>query len=192
MKAFEPYAARTHEMMRDVLHDAGAPGPAIHYYMIRGGKDKRNITVMEPGVVGREYIKTYGHYHVGALEETYWFVHGEGVVLMQKRVDEQKPEMLEAFRAIRVKAGDSVRMPAGFAHLMVNIGKTWLVMVDDSPVDGVDDSASRPGHADYEPVKQMHGFAYYVVEQGGAPALIRNTRYIDVGSVDLGGMPALE
>ena len=37
--------------------------------MIRGGTDKRNITVWEPGTVGGEYIKAYGHYHVGDLNE---------------------------------------------------------------------------------------------------------------------------
>ena len=32
---------------------------------------------------------------------------------------------------------------------------------------------SMPGHADYEPVKRMRGFAYYVVEKDGKPALKR-------------------
>src|ERR1700733_1843537 len=44
---FEPYAARTQEKMQDVIMDPAAQGPAIHYYMIRGGKDKRNVTVLE-------------------------------------------------------------------------------------------------------------------------------------------------
>ena len=62
--AFEPYAARTQEKMKDVLMSPDAQGPAVHYYMIRGGSKKRNITVLETGTVGGEYIKTYGHYHV--------------------------------------------------------------------------------------------------------------------------------
>ena len=33
-------------------------------------------------------------------------------------------------------------------------------------------SASMPGHAEYESVKKMRGFAYYVVEKNGAPALV--------------------
>ena len=67
---FEPYAARTHEKMQEVLMQPEASGPAIHYYMIRGGSNKRNITVWEAGTVGNEYIKTYGHYHLGNLDET--------------------------------------------------------------------------------------------------------------------------
>ena len=186
--SFEPYAARTHEKMQEVLMRPDASGPAIHYYMIRGGSQKKNVTVLETGTVGGEYIKTYGHYHIGDLDETYWFASGEGVVLQQKLVDPAHPEVVELFKAITVKAGDSVYMPPGFGHLMVNTGNTWLVMVDDSPVEGANDSASMPGHADYEMVKQMRGFAYYVVEKDGAPALVRNALYREIRAEDLGGL----
>jgi glucose-6-phosphate isomerase len=186
--SFEPYAARTHEKMSDVLMTPDAVGPAIHYYMVRGGSKKRNITILEPGTVGSEYIKTYGHYHIGNLDETYWFLSGEGVVLQQKLADPASPEIVEEFKAIRVKAGDSVYMPPGYGHLMVNTGAKWLVMEDDSPVDGADDSASMPGHADYEAVKKMRGFAYYVVERDGIPALVANTLYSEVRNADLAGL----
>ncbi len=186
--SFEPYAARTQEKMREVLMTPDAQGPAIHYYMVRGGSKKRNITILEPGTVGGEYIKTYGHYHIGNLDETYWFLSGEGIVLQQKLIDPTQPEVVEEFKAIRVNAGDSVYMPPGYGHLMVNTGPTWLVMEDDSPVDGADDSASMPGHADYEGVKKMHGFAYYVVERDGAPALVANPLYTEVRNADLGGL----
>lgn len=186
--AFEAYAARTHEKMRDVLMDQEAVGPAIHYYMIRGGSKKRNVTILETGTIGGEYIKTYGHYHVGDLDETYWFKVGEGVALLQKLADPSDPSVVEEFKAVQVKAGDEVYMPPGYGHLMVNTGKQWLVMVDDSPVEGAEDSASMPGHADYEPVKKMQGFAYYVVEHDGMPALRRNPKYTEVRGEDLGGL----
>lgn len=177
-----------------------APGPAIHYYMIRGGKDKRNVTVWETGTVDGEYIKTYGHYHLGKLDETYWILLGEGVVLQQKLADPTKPDVVEEFKVIKVKAGDSCYMPLGYGHLVVNIGKTWLVTADDSPVAGPDDSASMPGHADYEMVKKMRGFAYYVVEKdlprvdggkagGKGPVLVPNKLYKEVKKVDFGGLP---
>lgn len=190
--AFEPYAARTHEKMKEVLMSPESAGPAIHYYMIRGGSEKRNITVWEAGTVGDEYIKTYGHYHVGDLDETYWIVQGEGIALLQKRAIENgapQADIIEEFRALRVKAGDSVYMPPGYGHLVVNTGHEWLVTADDSPVEGVNDSASMPGHADYEAVKQMRGFAYYVVDKNGAPALVRNPLYKAIRATDLGGIP---
>lgn len=35
------YAPRLHEKMQEVLMDPAGNGPAIHYYMIRGGVDQR-------------------------------------------------------------------------------------------------------------------------------------------------------
>lgn len=189
----KPYAAREHEMMKDVLMHPELPGPQIHYYMIRGGKDKKNITVWETGTIGGEYIKTYGHYHVGKLDETYWVIEGEGVVLLQTRKKDSDGNSIdneiESFIAIKVKPGDSVFIPSGTGHLVANIGKTWLVTSDDSPVNFEEvDPVSLPGHADYEPVKKMRGFAYYLIEdpstssgQGnGQPKLVKNPTYKSV------------
>jgi glucose-6-phosphate isomerase, archaeal len=193
--SFEPYAARDHEKMQEVLMNPSAPGPAVHYYMIRGGKAKKNVTVWASGTVGGEYIKTYGHYHVGQLDETYWIVQGEGVILQQKMaVENGAPveDVIEEFKAIKVKAGDSVYMPPEYGHLGVNTGSEWLVTTDDSPVEGAGDSASMPGHADYMPIMRMRGFAYYVVEKDGAPALVRNAAYKEIRHSDFGGLPVSE
>ena len=185
----EHYAARTHEKMREVLMAPDAPGPNIHYYMIRGGSDQRNVTVWEPGTVGGEYIKTYGHYHIGQLDETYWVLLGDGVILQQKLIDESDPARLELFRAIVVKPGDSVYMPPGHGHLAVNIGKTYFVTADDSPVNFDENNPiAMPGHADYSMVQIMHGFAYYVVEHEGKPALKRNPLYSEIQKEDMGGL----
>ncbi|OGK52036.1 hypothetical protein A2970_01720 [Candidatus Roizmanbacteria bacterium RIFCSPLOWO2_01_FULL_44_13] len=191
------YASRSHEKMKEVLMDPDGAGPAIHYYMIRGGKQQKNITVWEPGTVSGEYIKTYGHYHVGDLDETYWILYGEGIALLQKLAVDDKGQMIddavEEFRAVFVKAGDSVYMPSGYGHLVVNIGSTYFVTADDSPVSFEDkkDEASMPGHADYEPVKRMRGFAYYVVESGGKPALKKNPKYKEIKKENFGGLPVI-
>jgi len=175
------YAARTHGQMQDVLMVPEAAGPAVHYHMVRGGSDQRNITIWEPGKVGGEYIKTYGHYHVGDLDETYWVLYGEGIAVVQKRVDGPDgpvDDEIEGIYVVKVKAGDALYMPSGWGHLVVNIGRTFLVTADDSPVNFEEvDPVSLPGHADYDAVKRMRGFAYYIVESQGQPALLRNPRY---------------
>jgi oxalate decarboxylase/phosphoglucose isomerase-like protein (cupin superfamily) len=183
------YAARTHEAMQPVLKNPEAEGPAVHYYMIRGGKDQKNITVWEPGLVGDEYIKTFGHYHVGKLDETYWLLYGEGVVLLQKLADMSDPSVVAEFKAVPVKPGDSVFIDSGYGHLVANTGTTYMATADDSPVDFTEaDPTSLPGHADYKLVEQMKGFAYYVVEHEGKPALVRNPAYKEIQQEDLGGL----
>jgi len=180
----KPFAERTQEKMKEVLMDQAATGPLIHYYMIRGGKKKLNITTIETGTVGGEYIKTYGHYHVFDFEETYKIIHGEGLVLLQTRAKDSNgnfiDDQIESFSAISVGLGDVVEIPSFAGHLLVNTGATWLVTSDDSVFDPSGDSSSMPKHADYEAVKKMQGFAYYVVEKGGVPALVKNPRYKSV------------
>lgn len=191
------YAARTNEKMQEVLMDPAGVGPAVYYYMIRGGSNQKNITVWEPGTISSEYIKTYGHYHIGNLDETYWFLYGEGVALLQKLAVDGNgmmiPDVVEEFKAVLVKAGENLFIPASYGHLVANVGKTYFVTADDSPVDFEDhDPASLPGHADYELVKQMHGFAYYVVEHDGRPALKKNPRYKAIHQQELSGLPVIE
>jgi glucose-6-phosphate isomerase len=191
------YASRSNEKMKEVLMSPDADAPPIHYYMIRGGKDQKNITVWEPGTINNEYIKTYGHYHIGKLDETYWFLYGEGVALLQKLAIDEKgkmiPEVVDEFKAQPVKAGDSIFIPSNYGHLVVNTGSTYFVTADDSPVNFDEvNPVSLPGHADYELVKQMHGFAYYVVEHNGNPALMRNKKYREIRKEELNKIPIIE
>ncbi len=187
------YAARNHEKMKDVLMDPNGIGPAIHYYMIRGGVEQKNITIWEPGTVSGEYIKTYGHYHIGDLDENYEILYGEGIALLQKLSTDKNGSMIanqvEEFKVIIAKPGNNIYMPSGFGHLLVNIGKTYFVTADNSPVNFDEKNpASFPGHADYELVKKMRGFAYYVVEHEGKPALKKNPNYKKIIKEDLSSL----
>jgi len=185
----KPFAERSQEKMKEVLMDPKADGPDIHYYMIRGGEKKLNITVLETGTVGDEYIKTYGHYHVFDFKETYKIIHGHGLVLLQQREKDAEGKFLDdkiaSFKAITVGPGDVVEIPSFAGHLLVNTGTTWLVTSDDSYFNPSIDSSSMPQHADYEPVRKMQGFAYYVVEKDGKPTLVKNPRYANVPEVEI-------
>src|SRR4030042_2502148 len=176
------YGPRTHEMMKDVLFHPEAEAPEVFYHMVRGGKDLRNFTIWESGKVGNEYIKTYGHYHVGDINETYWIVYGDGITIAQNRVvgkdGEPIDDEIDEIRIVKVKAGEAVYMPRGWAHAAVNIGHTLFTTADDSPVNFEDvDPSSLPGHADYDPIKKMRGMAYYIVKENGKPILVKNPLY---------------
>lgn len=186
----KPFATRSHNEMKDVLMDKDAHGPEIHYYMIRGGDKKTNITVWENGTIGGEYIKSYGHYHVGELAETYKVLQGEGIIILQEReVDKDgKPinDKIKSFKAVKVKTGDSVYIPPNTGHLAINTGNIWFVTSDTSPVNFEEkDPVSLPGHADYSPFKELRGAAYYVVLENGKPKLVKNPRYKEVPEASL-------
>ena len=176
------YAERSHKEMSEVLLSPKSSGPKIHYFMIRGGKNKTNITILESGKIGKEYIKTYGHYHIGKLEETYTILQGNGFVIIQKRKKDKNSKPidteLKSFKAIKIKTGDKVYIPSGCGHLLVNTGKTWLVSSDDSPINFRDkDPVSMPGHADYKPFKKLHGAGYFVIEKNGKAVFQKNPNY---------------
>lgn len=184
------YASRTNDKMKDVLMSPDSKAPDIHYHMIRGGSDQRNITIWEPGIVGEEYIKTYGHYHVGKLDETYWVILGEGILLVQKRATDVNgnpiDDEIDKAYAVHVKVGDALFIPSQWGHLVANISKTYFVTADDSPVNFDEENpVSFPGHADYEAVKKMQGFCYYIVEKNGKPTLVKNKRYKKIPEIEI-------
>jgi glucose-6-phosphate isomerase, archaeal len=190
------YASRTHAAMKDVLMNPKEVGPEIHYYMIRGGVDQKNVTVLECGTIKGEYIKTYGHYHIGELDETYWIVYGEGCVILQKPAIAENgsivPDVIEEFQIIPVTGGSEVYIPKAYGHALVNTGNTYFVSVDNSPVDFTEKNpTSMPGHAEYETIKSMHGLAYYVIEHEGKPALIKNLLYKQIKQTVTNGIPVI-
>jgi oxalate decarboxylase/phosphoglucose isomerase-like protein (cupin superfamily) len=178
----ETMAMRTHEEMKDVLMSREGVGPDVHYYMIRGGSDKKNITVLECGTVDGEYIKAYGHYHVDDLGEIYNVLSGQGIMLLQKRkvLDDGTVinDEVDWIKAIFISPGSVVNIEPKIGHLIINIGGEWLVTSDNSPVAmSREEKASWPVHADYKPVKDLQGFAYYVVKGVDGPSFIKNLNY---------------
>ena len=148
--------------MREVLLDCDADGPEDVYVMIRG---KPNITILLPGKIGREFTKTYGHYHKDDREETYQVLFGEGKMLIQNRTADD-------IQLLEMKIGEEVIVPEGYAHTMINTGDGSLVTADDCPMD------AETNVNDYEPIKREQGFAKYVIENGnGEIKLVSNPKY---------------
>lgn len=184
----EILATRSNDEMKDVLMDPNGTGPSIHYYMIRGGSDKKNITVWQSGLSGKEFIKTYGHYHIIDFKETYWIIEGTGILMLQMRKKDTEGnwinDEIEWFKAIPVKAGDAIAIPSFAGHALVNTGSTWLVTSDDSPVHPGNDSAKMPVHADYSAIKSLHGMAFYIVAGSNGPELVPNPHYKNTGDFE--------
>lgn len=157
---------RTKEKMQEVLMDPESQGPENAYYMLRGTP---NVTVWEVGRYGQEYIKTYGHYHIGNQPETYKILFGQGIGILQHRNGSGE---VDEIRLVKAKAGDTVHVPAGpWGHAFVNVGTTYFITEDDAPNDA--------SHAqnDYLPMKDKHGMAYYIVEENDEPKAVPNSHY---------------
>ncbi|MBI4037013.1 hypothetical protein HY385_01175 [Candidatus Daviesbacteria bacterium] len=157
--------ARTRSELKDVLMDPQALGVKEPYFVIRGDGGQ-NITLLSPGQNGTEFNKTYGHFHNFPGVEIYHVAYGQGVLVLQR--NDEGGEVKE-FRVVTLRSGMTVEVPAGYGHALINIGRTYLIVTDNAPTDKNADN--------FEPVKEKHGFAYYVVDKKGEIGFEPNPNY---------------
>ena len=122
--------------MKHVLLDETVDQPDETYYMYRDvcleadkdlfrGKGFRYDLTVVPGLMlGREFNKTYGHFHPLAsakcsYPEVYEVLNGQAHYLLQDR---------DHALVVEAVAGDKVLIPPNYGHVTINPGKETLVM----------------------------------------------------------------
>lgn len=172
LQAVKP-AIRYKSDMQEVLLEADAKGPAELYYMYRDvcrNQDRDllaqhglryDVTVIKPGRLGREYIKTAGHYHPlkpqteSTYPEVYEVLAGKAHYLLQTEPDEDGVEAI----IVEAVAGDKVLIPPGYGHITINPGAEFLIMSN---------WVASDFSSVYGPIKDLAGGAFYEVAIDGA------------------------
>lgn len=183
------YGTRELDALRPVLESPDCSGPEIVYWMyrnlgLRGDEHllgthrlRYDLSVFAPCMLGREPMKTSGHYHPPvwrggpAYPEIYEILYGEGLFLLQKVSDYLAgPDRVEVqdVIAMRVKAGEKAMMPPGYGHVTINTLEVPLVMSNWV-------CADFSSH--YQSVAKCHGFAYWLVKNGEDLEWIQNPTY---------------
>lgn len=174
--------------MTDVVLDRKWLGKAILekelYYMFRGISKKEDreiieknnlrydITVIPPGTIGKEYIKTAGHIHPlipntsVTYTELYEVVSGEGLYLLQKT---EGNKVLDAY-FVKAKNGDKIIIPPGYGHITINAGKGILIMAN---------WVAHNFTSLYDPIKNLKGGAYFVTTE----KTLKNESYINKSKI---------
>lgn len=158
--------------MREVLADKdfakNSPDTDL-YFMYRGLAEKDNlrydITTIPAKMLGSEFNKTKGHYHVGAMQELYMVLEGTAIYLLQKRNAEGK---IEDVYAVEAHKGDSVIMPAFYGHVTINPSKTEELKMANW--------VCKDCKSDYSEYIKLAGACWYFTESGW----IRNENYKNV------------
>lgn len=156
--------SKTKQDIKDVLMEPQSPGVKDAYFVLPA--DGQKITIVTSGNNGREFNKTYGYFHKAQTVEVFHCLYGQGLLVMQR--NDEAGEAKE-FKVASLNQGRQVSVPAGFGHTLINLGKTFLVVLDNAP---------SPQVPDYNPVKAKKGFAYYVVEKKGEIAFEPNPNYL--------------
>lgn len=154
-------------VLRDPQSASSGPNPA--YWVFSDISQSRwfNLTVIPPGSYGGEFPKTEGHYHHVADVETYHLISGQGLLLLQK--PGPSPEIITEFLIVKVQPGEEVKITKEYGHAWINIGPDPLLSFDDW----------HSGHqeSDYQPVLDLHGLAYYIINSQEEPQAIPNPAY---------------
>ena len=118
------------------------------------------LGILYPGMIGREYYLTKGHFHTRReAAEVYIGLRGEGAMLLE---DEQTGES----SLVSLRGGEIVYVPGFTAHRTVNTGSTPLAYLGVYPWNA--------GH-DYGAIAERN-FLKMVVEHEGKPHLVDRPR----------------
>jgi glucose-6-phosphate isomerase len=141
-------------------------GLDVLYYMFRGvdlfDSIRFDITVLLPGTVGKEYIKTKGHYHPDSYPEVYEVIKGSALYLLQR--SEEPYDLVDDVIIVEAKAGDKVVIPPHYGHVTINSGEDVLIMSN---------LVSTMFSSIYEPYERKKGAAYYITIDG----VVKNRNY---------------
>lgn len=158
--------------MTDVIFDqtwlAGAEDFDLYFmyrdlYLSRTDREKLlaqglryDITIIPPAMLGREYMKTAGHYHPlvagGSVTypELYEVLEGEALYLLQS-------SDLSDVVVVYASAGDKVLVPPDYGHVTINRSNKTLKMAN---------FVARDFSSLYEPYRQKGGGAYFFTREG--------------------------
>ena len=133
-----------------------------------------DITIIPPRTLGREFIKTAGHYHPRVpgstltYPEIYEVLEGEAHYLLQKREVLHRIERITDVIFVIARSGDKVIIPPQYGHVTINPSTQVLKMAN---------WVARTFSSIYEPYKQHGGAAYFELTTG---AITKNERYKEV------------
>ncbi|MBU4190179.1 MAG: glucose-6-phosphate isomerase [Candidatus Thermoplasmatota archaeon] len=180
-KRIRPDIRRLYDM-KEVIYDKEFLENAENielYYMYRGvfldETDKKtmeennlryDITIIPPMKIGKEFVKTAGHYHPFipgtnvTYPEVYEVLEGEAHYLLQKKENDKITDV------VLVSAGknEKVIIPPGYGHVTINPSKNVLKMAN---------WVASNFSSVYEPIKKMHGAGYFETTTG----FIKNENY---------------
>lgn len=182
--AAEEVDIRTLGQMKEVLlTDSGEEERKLYYMYrdvhlvddedeIRKRGLRYDITIIPPGKIGKEYIKTAGHYHPYkpgtklTYPEIYGVIAGEAHYLLQRKKADS--DEVDRVVVIKAKAGDQVYIPPGYGHITINPSEEILVMAN---------WIAEEFKSDYGPIKRKKGGAFYEIEENNEAKWVPNTTY---------------
>ncbi len=182
---FSKPGVRTLEQMREVLMNKDISLPQELYYMYRDVyalEDKPlldknalrfDVTMIKSDMLGKELMKTAGHYHPGDFGELYEVVNGRCYCMLQRHKKDDYRQVEEAI-VVEAETGDKIVIPPGFGHILINPGPQHLV---------TSNWVSSRFASEYDLYKKAGGAAYFCVGSSQKPEFIPNPFFRNLPAV---------
>ena len=143
------------------------------YFMYRGIEKKNgiryDITVIPANMLGNEFVKTKGHYHIGKYQEVYTVLEGQAIYLMQKKkIDDE----IEDIYVVKAKKGDVVVIPSDYGHITINPSS-----IEDLKMANWIDSDCK---SDYSLFENFKGDCYYYLATENGASWVKNEHYKNI------------
>lgn len=150
----------SHYHRRDVYHIYRDVARPEHAEQIHASNLEYDLTVIPPGKIGNEFVKTIGHYHPYKpgtkirYPEVYEVIFGKVFLFLQSASEDF--ERLEEVFLVTASRGEKILVPPGFGHVSINPSGDVLVLANWQPLgnEGI-----------YEPYETHNGAAYYVTQR---------------------------
>ncbi|MEM4523820.1 MAG: glucose-6-phosphate isomerase family protein [Archaeoglobaceae archaeon] len=130
-----------------------------------------DFTIIPPAEIGKEKIKTYGHYHPEnsyglTYPEIYQVIEGRAFFILQKRGKKGVEDCI----VIEANKNDVVIVPPNYGHVTIN--PTDKVLITSNWV-------SRNFTSIYEPYTMLKGACYYYIDG----RWVKNPRYAEAPEI---------
>lgn len=140
---------------------------------IKDANLRYDITLIPPGKIDGEFVKTTGHCHL-PYPEIYEVLVGRAYFLIQSFKDGEDFKNIKSVYLIEAGPGEKFVVPPGFGHNIINVFKEPLLTANLV--------SEKSGH-DYTPYKNNHGACYYFLDNGNLIDIIKNPNYDSVPEI---------
>ncbi len=140
--------------------------------MIKDAGLRYDITIIPPLMLGKEFVKTAGHYHPPTEEggvtypELYEVLEGSADYLLQRLEGDNITDVV----VVTAEEGDKVLIPPGYGHITINSSKRRLKMSN---------WVARNFSSVYDPIQKMRGAAYFETVDG----YVKNKLHTDLPAI---------
>lgn len=148
------------------------------YYMYRGLEEKDeiryDITVIPPLMMGKEFVKTKGHYHIGKYQEIYSVLEGKAIYFLQKPKSKSDYSDIEDVFFIECQKGDFIIISSDYGHITINPSEKEELKMANWIFSGC--------KSDYSPFEELAGACYYYIKENSQNqgTWVKNNNYKNV------------